>query len=172
MAKNSKCAWNQELTVSLIQFYEQQPVLYQASHPHYKNKPKRLQALQTIQKQLVDSCPLAASQGLQIDDVKEKLHTLRTQYFKEINKIKVNQHSGAGVEEMYTPKLWLVFEGSVEEYASSSVCQGLEEDHFSLVKNKRRKGFQHEVAKLLSTATTALENHKHKKDDNLDHFGL
>lgn len=97
-----KFVWNRESVNLLIENYKKRPLLYNSKHHHYKNRTKRLQALEEILNDVAEKCPFAANQGLNTDDIKQKIHTLRTQYFKEVNKIK--EYSSIG--QLYVPKLW------------------------------------------------------------------
>ena len=40
------------------------------------------------------------------EDITKKLHTLKTQFNREMSAIKASQKSGAGTEDLYSPKLW------------------------------------------------------------------
>ena len=43
---------------------------------------------------------------LRNEDITKKLHTLKTQFHREMSAIKASQKSGAGTRDLYTPKLW------------------------------------------------------------------
>ena len=82
--------------------YENFPCLYSVSSEDYYNKTKRTLALQSItneynKRNLTTLTPKC---------IKEKIDGLRTQYLGEVNKIKKSKVSGAGVDEIYKPKLW------------------------------------------------------------------
>lgn len=97
-----KFVWNRESVNLLIENYRKRPLLYNPKHHHYKNRNKRLEALEEILNDVDEKCPFAANQGLNTDDIKQKIHTLRTQYFKEVNKIK----EYTSIDQLYIPKLW------------------------------------------------------------------
>lgn len=106
MAKKGKFIWNQETTLLLIELYQNHSVLYLSSDPNYKNKVKRLEALQSISNEIIEKSAFAASQCLSVEDIKQKIRILRTQYLKELSKIRDQENSGMGTNESYIPKLW------------------------------------------------------------------
>lgn len=97
--------WSKEATADLIDLYQNHSILYLASNPNYKNRNMRMQALQDIQQELSKS-KFCSKQCLDIADIKSKIHTLRTQFFKELGKVKRAEASGAGTNYLYESKLW------------------------------------------------------------------
>lgn len=57
-------------------------------------------------------------------DVQKKIHGIRSQYFSELNKIKRSKASGAGTNEIYTPKLWCFHLLSFLDNVSTIVSPG------------------------------------------------
>lgn len=41
-----------------------------------------------------------------IEEIKNKIHTLRSQFRKDIRNIKQSSKSGSGSDDIYHPKLW------------------------------------------------------------------
>ena len=39
-------------------------------------------------------------------DIMKKIHTLKSQFQREVSAVKASQKSGAGADDVYTPKLW------------------------------------------------------------------
>lgn len=97
-----KFVWNRGSVNLVIENYKKRPLLYDSKNSLYKNRSKRLEALEEILHDVADNCSFAANQGLNTDDIKQKIHTLRTQYFKELNKVKESTLTG----NLYVPKLW------------------------------------------------------------------
>ena len=89
----------------IIEIYEGYPILYRTNDPEYHNKTKRQDALASIQREMI-SRSLTANQCLTVNDIKQKWHGLRSQYFREIGKINQSRHSGVGEDDGYKLKLW------------------------------------------------------------------
>ena len=60
------------------------------------------------------------------EDIMKKLHTLKSQFLRERTAMKASHKSGAGTDELYTPKLWcftelsFLAEGEVIRSSTSS----------------------------------------------------
>mgnify|MGYP005983904287 FL=1 len=80
-----KFMWGHEATCELIQLYKRHPVLYASFNSDYKNKGKRLDALNAIRSELV-----RRGRNISIEDIKRKIHGLRTQYANQLSKMKKN----------------------------------------------------------------------------------
>ncbi|KAK4885592.1 hypothetical protein RN001_001863 [Aquatica leii] len=106
VSRANKFVWSKEITQDLYLLYENHPILYCTYAPDYKDKNQRNNALMQIKQDLIDKNPFAASQTITIQDVKTKIHGLRTQFFKEHNKIKCSKTSGSSTDEVEKPKLW------------------------------------------------------------------
>lgn len=78
------------------------PEVWDSSTKMYKDAIKRGEAyrklLQVYKKNKNDAT---------VDDVKKKINSLRSNYRKEFKKIVQSKRSGAGTDEMYTPKSWV-----------------------------------------------------------------
>ncbi|KAK5645350.1 hypothetical protein RI129_006650 [Pyrocoelia pectoralis] len=103
-SKNTVFTWSRDITTDLITLYEGQPVLYVTRLKEYKNKNKRAEAVSYMQEQLQEKYPMMCA-TLSNGDVLKKIHTLRTQYLKEVGVCKKFLVSGASAEA-YKPKLW------------------------------------------------------------------
>ena len=94
--------WRKEHVLMLINMYRDYPALWNTKNPEYRDKRSKNALIDEIVVALEPSVP-----GLTSDDVKKKIHTLRTQYRKEIRDIEtMQQKAGAGVEIEYQPRFW------------------------------------------------------------------
>ncbi|XP_058985917.1 uncharacterized protein LOC101889182 isoform X2 [Musca domestica] len=101
LKKINKLMWTQELVELLITKYQQYEFLYNTSHPHYADRVKRSNALFEICKELKE-----VDNNISEECIKKKIHTLRSQYVKELQKVSCSKKSGAGADDIYEPKLW------------------------------------------------------------------
>ncbi|CAH1104195.1 unnamed protein product [Psylliodes chrysocephalus] len=92
----SKQQWTSEMTSHLILLYKNYPCLYKGK----SNKKNRNQAYQDITSGLRNVNPCIEFTKAMVT---AKIHTLRTQYTSERNKIRKSELSG---DEIYIPKLW------------------------------------------------------------------
>ena len=111
-------SWRRDYVVLLIQLYEKYPCLWKVGSPEYKRRYKRGSAMQCVHETFLE-----LDHEIKIDDIKKKLHTLRSQYKKEVNLIEKSLAAG----ENYQPKLWcfdllsfLQDSDEVEDYNSFS----------------------------------------------------
>ncbi|KAK4881200.1 hypothetical protein RN001_004519 [Aquatica leii] len=83
-------SWTRPQITALIDLYRDRDVLYKIKSSLYHNKSARVQALNQIVGGLQEIRP-----GTTINDVKIKINSLRTQFNKEIGKLR-SQPSGSG----------------------------------------------------------------------------
>lgn len=93
-----KKKWSAELTIKFLEGYESYPCLWDVHSSSYKNKDGRENAYQKLS-ELMDI------EGFGIAEVKAKIRSIRNAYALELTKIKKSQHSGAGADEVYKPKV-------------------------------------------------------------------
>ncbi|KXJ68663.1 hypothetical protein RP20_CCG002246 [Aedes albopictus] len=93
---NSKCVWSKDAVMALITSWSSKEHLYNTKHDLYKNKHARQHALSEICESLQAIMP-----GINIDDVKNKINNLRSQYSRELTKHRTSARSGTGTDEMY-----------------------------------------------------------------------
>ncbi|XP_055840083.1 uncharacterized protein LOC129907755 [Episyrphus balteatus] len=93
--------WNRIQTTHLIMLYEQHPVLYNSQCEDALNRIKKVDAFKSITEELKIYRPEST-----LEDIKTKIKTLRNQYIRERNAVYKSKKSGAGVQDVYTPKLW------------------------------------------------------------------
>uniref|UniRef100_A0A6P7G2X1 Uncharacterized protein LOC114337114 n=1 Tax=Diabrotica virgifera virgifera TaxID=50390 RepID=A0A6P7G2X1_DIAVI len=93
--------WTKNIVKILITQLEKHSCLYSFTSKEYKNKSKRKSAMWSIQNNLKEH-------GVNIseEDLKKKIHGLKTQYLAKLRKIKRSKSSGAGADEVYVPTLW------------------------------------------------------------------
>ena len=102
MMSESNFQWTRAITLQFIDLLKQHPCLWQVKNDNYKNKIVRNSSLAAIIKALNENMNCEATQS----DVMKKLHTLRSQFRKEMKDFKTSQKSGAGTDDLHVPKLW------------------------------------------------------------------
>nr|XP_044248862.1 uncharacterized protein LOC108066816 [Drosophila takahashii] len=90
--------WDRENTIKLIELYENYSVLWDVSSADYRNKHKKQNAFHEMAKKLDKSD----------DEIKTKIHHLRTQFLQEVRRVK-KKKSGQGTSGNYTSK-WEFFD--------------------------------------------------------------
>ncbi|KAJ8946647.1 hypothetical protein NQ314_008819 [Rhamnusium bicolor] len=90
-----------ELLEDLIEAYRNEPCLWQTKMKEYHDRNKKDAAYRRLL-EIYKSIDAKATR----DIVVKKINNMRTSYKKELNKIKASEKSGAGSDEIYTPKLW------------------------------------------------------------------
>lgn len=127
--KVSKFEWPDNLVESLINAWQDQPVLYDVSHPEYHLKDKRRNAIQRIVSALED---LEVNPMPSHDEVTKKISSLRGYFVSEKNKVNQAKVSGAGANEAYKSK-WQFFESL--QFLSDNIIPRRTESN--LVKRKK-----------------------------------
>lgn len=89
--------WSDDEHLKVVQFYRKEVCLWNIRSPSYRNKEMRLVALQNI-------CNEMNIEGLDTEDVKNKIKTLRSTYYLECDKIKKSSRPGVG-GNVYVPKM-------------------------------------------------------------------
>lgn len=93
--------WTKDLVDQLIIKYQERDVLYNVKDPQYMDRTKRSNALFEICQELKK-----INKDISVEDIKKKIHTLRSQYIKELREIEGSKRSGAGADDVAEPKLW------------------------------------------------------------------
>ncbi|XP_055915537.1 uncharacterized protein LOC129948524 [Eupeodes corollae] len=93
--------WTKEQTKSLIEAFGDYPNLYNAKHGLYTNRIERDKSFQDLFQRIKVDKP-----NVTIREIKLKLRTIKSQYCKEKSLVVRSKRSGAGIEEVYVPKLW------------------------------------------------------------------
>ncbi|GLV42910.1 uncharacterized protein CBL_08547 [Carabus blaptoides fortunei] len=94
-------SWSREQVQYLIDLYKCKPCLYAVKTVNYKNKHARNAAWNEIYTSLKDVRPATT-----INEIKNKINSLRTNFSAEYRKIIKSKNSGAGTDELYTTSLW------------------------------------------------------------------
>lgn len=81
--------------------YEEYECLWNIRHNDYMNRNKRDAALQEIRDALIELEVNIPS----LDFLRKKIKTLKTVYRQELIKVEKSKKSGAGVEDIYHPRL-------------------------------------------------------------------
>lgn len=104
--KVKKFEWKDDIVELAIDLWQNQPLLFDASHPNYHVKEKRRNCINAIiaslDRQGVTPLP-------NYEEVQRKLNALRTYYVAEKNKIEQTKVSGAGTAEIYKSR-WQFFQ--------------------------------------------------------------
>lgn len=87
--------WSRENTSMLIHLLRRHECLWNNKSPDYKNRQMRHLALEEIKNALEKSST---------NDITKKIHTIRTQFRRELKELITSRKSGA--EDIYVPKLW------------------------------------------------------------------
>lgn len=93
--------WNKDLVDLLINKYQQHENLYNIRHPMYIDRAKRSNSLFEICRDLKE-----VNKDITVEEVKKKIHNLRTQYLKELREMNHSKRSGVGADDVVEPKLW------------------------------------------------------------------
>ncbi|KAK5644286.1 hypothetical protein RI129_008131 [Pyrocoelia pectoralis] len=84
--------WTKGNTTRLIELYEKETCLWDIISPEHKNSQTRLDALNSIAKEL----------QVDVANVEKKICNIRSQYFRELAKMKKTR-SGSATESIYKP---------------------------------------------------------------------
>ncbi|XP_064109621.1 uncharacterized protein LOC135217588 [Macrobrachium nipponense] len=93
--------WSKPVTRTLIELYRQNLCLWNVKLKSYKNRDKRITSLKAIAAEIREQ-----GAAVTTDDIKKNIDTLRNQFRREFKKMKDSQRSGAGTDNLYSPKLW------------------------------------------------------------------
>ncbi|XP_008192749.2 uncharacterized protein LOC103312840 isoform X1 [Tribolium castaneum] len=144
--------WSREYSAILINFYKSYPCLYSMSHPHYKNKKKRNDAVKKITEKLME----ATGKYFHTSDVRRKISLIRGQFLYEYKKIKNSESRG----ENYKPTLWCFEMLSFlnEEYANKNKV--------ATKKAERRMNLRPKVKRKNSSSDDSDEEMNVKKESD------
>ncbi|KAI4455696.1 hypothetical protein MML48_9g00021244 [Holotrichia oblita] len=114
--------WTTDNATRLIELYENYPCLYDAKSKNYHNRNLKVKALTEICDSLKELFPdKPFTEAL----IKSKIHTLRSQFMSEHNKIKKTEASGASPDDIYQPTLWCYQNLQFLEDACEVVTEGV-----------------------------------------------
>ena len=98
MSHKLQIHWRREDIVHLIELYESNVCLWKVKHQLYKDRNARDASMKKILDNMKNQMPDVTS-----PDIRNKLHTLRSQYRREMKLVKESMKFGAGIEEIYKP---------------------------------------------------------------------
>ena len=84
----------------LIELCRQNPCLWNVKADVYKDRNKRVAAINNKSAELQKSGLFANA-----SEVKKKIESIRSQYRRELRKLEKSKSSGAGADEVYTPDI-------------------------------------------------------------------
>lgn len=95
-APSTSAYWSRQDTITLIDIYRSHECLWNVRSFDYRNRDKRAAAIRDIAQTISRS----------VNEVKKKLESLRNQHRRELRLMCTSKKSGAGSDEIHTPKLW------------------------------------------------------------------
>ncbi|CAB4038862.1 Hypothetical predicted protein [Paramuricea clavata] len=97
--KNKKVCWTVEEEELLVELWPNYECLYKTNSPEFKRVDKRQSAREDIRRKLETELESSFTDA----DIKAKIRNLRTQYGKEMGKVRASVASGAGTSSVYEP---------------------------------------------------------------------
>ena len=94
-----KLKWNDGHIIDFLEAYRKYGALWDSSCPEYRNGTARERASVGMVEDL-------SLEGLTVEDVKSKIKSIRSRYGAELGKIRRSERSGAGVQDVYKPRLF------------------------------------------------------------------
>ncbi|RVE42445.1 hypothetical protein evm_012902 [Chilo suppressalis] len=104
--------WNNELELSLIEYFRAEPVLWDVKLKNYKNKLKQHDAWMRI----------STVMEIPVDELKKKKDSLMSSYRSYKGKVKKSVQSGAGADEIYEPT-WFAYEAMNAFLGDTLTCK-------------------------------------------------
>lgn len=91
--------WNNELELKFIEYFQSEPILWDAKHRHYKDKSLNHDAWNR----------LAELMEIEVPELKKKKDSLFASYRKYRKMVNDSSKSGAGENEVYKP-IWFAYD--------------------------------------------------------------
>jgi hypothetical protein len=85
-----------------IEVYHSLPALWIVKSKNYSNKMEKNEQCEHLPRKYIERCPDADKNQL----IKKKLNSLRTNFRKELKRIKDSEKSGTGADDVVEPTLW------------------------------------------------------------------
>lgn len=92
---------NRTFLTEFIEIYRNAPCLWNMSSKEYHNKQKRDSAMQDLLEFTKNTIP-----EVTVGFIKKRIENIRSSFRRELGKVQASMTSGAGTENVYTPKLW------------------------------------------------------------------
>ena len=93
--------WLNLQTTRLIELYKEERILWDVRDPKHHLRMEKQKCLTHILSKLIEVMP-----NVTVADVKSKINMLRTSFLRELKKVNDSTRSGAGVDDIYKPKIW------------------------------------------------------------------
>lgn len=90
-----------EFWCEFLEIYKEEPSLWKIKSPEYSNRVCKANAYSKLIEKLKEINP-EANREL----VVKKINTFRTNFRKELKKVRQSEKSGAGQDDVYVPSLW------------------------------------------------------------------
>lgn len=90
-----------QFLLEVIDLYRQLPALWKIKSDDYSNRNKKDQAYESLLEKYRERYKEATK-----DELKKKINSLRTNFRKELKKIKDSGKSGTATDEIYEPTFW------------------------------------------------------------------
>ena len=94
-------SWSKEFLLGFIRIYREEECLWKVKSESYHDKQKRDKSYEKLISFVRELYP-----GAEKDVVTKKIKNLRTVFRKENKQVKDSMRSGAGLANVYTPRLW------------------------------------------------------------------
>ncbi len=93
--------WSNEMILKFLNIYENEPMIWNASHPEHKNRNAVHDAWKRIETQLGNK--------YSVTDLKKKKESLMASFRTRLRKVKESKNSGGGFSDEYKPA-WFAYE--------------------------------------------------------------
>ncbi|KAG8264814.1 hypothetical protein J6590_004839 [Homalodisca vitripennis] len=93
--------WPNELVLDFLQYYENEPVIWNPSHPNHKNRNEIYDAWKRIESKMGNK--------FSVTELKKKKDSLMASFRTCLKKVKESCKSGAGSDDIYKPN-WFAYE--------------------------------------------------------------
>ncbi|XP_037790733.1 protein jim lovell-like isoform X2 [Penaeus monodon] len=101
MSDEGLLSWSRPHTLLFIDLLKQQPCLWKTKSKEYKNRILRNVALRSVCLEMTNRINCTVTP----DIIMRKIHTLRTQFRRQVKAVEDSAKSGAGAQDL-TPRLW------------------------------------------------------------------
>ncbi|XP_042873248.1 uncharacterized protein LOC122253898 [Penaeus japonicus] len=127
--------WTRSNTLAFIDLLRQQPCLWKAKCNEYKRRDLRSAGLEAIKAEM------SRSMNCELDneDIMKKIHTLKSQFHRELSSLRAFVRSGAGEEDAHKPKLWcfhqlsFLGEGDLKRPYTFTLDQEASQEHLAVL---------------------------------------
>ncbi|XP_066152069.1 uncharacterized protein [Euwallacea fornicatus] len=119
MAKRNK---DREFVIEFLQLYREYPALWKIKSTEYSDRNLKDNAYKVLIEKYKEIDPKADK-----ETVKKKINSLRTNYRKELTKVKASYKSGTNTDDIYVPALWYFNELNFlqDQYIPKDECSAI-----------------------------------------------